>query len=267
MKIKEFAMSLRELFSVGFISLLLFLAACTPVQPASSVVSTLDGTSWNLAGFGSPKELTPLVKDTEITLDFTLEMVSGSDGCNQYSGNYFRDGENLEIGKEGIMTTRRGCMEDVMQQENLYLEMLKNVQRYSFENDYLILHTSDGALTFEKATPLSLEGTVWSLNGIMEGEAIVGSSIDHTITIQFENDQITGSGGCNNYFSSYKRDGEILSLGEIGSTLMACDEAVNQRESTFLAALSRVSGYQIDRETLTLFDESGNAVMSFSAKP
>ena len=255
--------NLTFLFS-AFLMGLLALAACSPVEPAAPVVESLDGSSWNLVGFGAPDNLSPLVSGTEITIDFAGDQVSGSDGCNQYNGPLSLNGTSIRMGAEGFVTTRRACGQEVMQQENTYLEMLKNVQTYSIENEYLVLHTPDSALTFSKAPALSLEGTEWHLSGIVEGEVMVGSSIDNGITLQFVNGQIGGNSGCNSYSANYTLDGEKLSLGEITSTLMACDEAVNQRETAFLTALGKVVGYQLDRSSLTLLDGNGNELMSFA---
>ena len=245
---------------------LLALAACSPVEPAAPVVESLDGTSWNLVGFGPPDDLTSLVSDTEITIDFDGEQVSGSDGCNLYNGSLSLNGTSIRMGEEGFVTTRRACGQEVMQQENTYLEMLKNVQTYTIENEFLVLHTPDSALTYSRAAALSLEGTEWHLSGIVEGEVTVGSSIDNGITLQFTNGQIAGNAGCNSYSASYTLEGEKLSLGEITSTLMACEEAVNQRETAFLTALGKVTGYQLDRSSLILLDADGNELMSFATE-
>ena len=83
------------------------------------------------------------------------------------------------------------------------------------------------------------------------------------VTINFSNsdNQVSGSGGCNNYFSTYSADDEynLTINGPVGSTRMACDTGMEQ-ETLYLSALETVSGYDINENGLLLLDyESGTA--------
>ncbi|WP_420629039.1 META domain-containing protein [Candidatus Leptofilum sp.] len=79
------------------------------------------------------------------------------------------------------------------------------------------------------------------------------------LTLNFENEQINGSAGCNSYFAdaTVGMDGS-LEFGLMGSTLMAClDEAVSQQESDFLAALAQATSYTLADNQLALHMPDG----------
>jgi heat shock protein HslJ len=48
--------------------------------------------------------------------------------------------------------------------------------------------------------------------------------------------------------------------------MMSCEDDRNQRETEFLTALESVTGYTISRDTLTLTDAGGNALLIFQAQ-
>jgi heat shock protein HslJ len=261
-------MTTKKLSNIIFplLIVLLALSACTPIQPGAPTAPTLDGTMWNLTGFGSSDALTPPVTNTNISLDFADGQVSGSAGCNGYGASYTLTGNAIQFSTEGFVSTLMFCdPAEIMDQEARYLDWLQKAETVALEGDQLIIHTSEGDLTFVKAQDTALEGTNWQLSGIVEGDTVASSIVDEKINIQFENGQVGGSSGCNQYFADYTLDGEKLTLGVIGGTEMACEDEIAQREVAFLTALGQVTGYQIERSTLTLLDAGGNAMMSFYA--
>ena len=60
---------------------------------------------------------------------------------------------------------------------------------------------------------------------------------------------VSGSGGCNNFFTGYEStdDGELTIEGPIGSTMMFC-EGVMDAETAYLAALETVTGWNINED-------------------
>ncbi len=95
---------------------------------------------------------------------------------------------------------------------------------------------------------------------------MVNTWVDEQITAEFVDGRLTGNAACNSYGTTYETSGSNITLGEIETTLMACeDEEVMARENEFLAALANVASYEIVRNTLTLFDADGNVVMTFVA--
>jgi heat shock protein HslJ len=108
-----------------------------------------------------------------------------------------------------------------------------------------------------------LEGTRWSLTSIDGLSPVPGS----TITAAFDaSGKVGGSSGCNSYSAPYVAEGDSLTVGQTVGTLMACEEALMQQESTYLAALTATASYAIAGDTLILRDTSGAARLEFAAQ-
>jgi len=85
-------------------------------------------------------------------------------------------------------------------------------------------------------------------------------------TMKFgQDDRITGRGSCNNYFASYEiGEGNALSVGMIGSTEMYCaDEGVMDQEQKYFQALGKAATYEVDEQSLQIFDEDGQRVLKY----
>jgi heat shock protein HslJ len=249
------------------------LAACAPIEPSAPGApapieagpSHLAGTLWNLVGYGQPEALTRPLTESPATLDIDAEHMSGSTGCNHYSSNYTADGQTLKLAGPGPMMTLMACPEPLMQQESDFLKMLNAVTGYTLAGDRLTLTGTEGVLVFEVATPLPLEGSVWSLSGIAQNDAVVSTAVDEKITLAFKDGQAAGFAGCNNYFGSYKLSGDGVTFGPLASTKKACEGDPGQREMEFLTALGRVTSFRIERNQLTLLDSDKKMVMLFVA--
>lgn len=76
-----------------------------------------------------------VLPDSTVTLRLEgRDRVSGTAGCNTYSGTY------RLMSKEGIdfttlTTTRKACAPELMEQEQRYLSILDAVEGYSFYSD------------------------------------------------------------------------------------------------------------------------------------
>jgi len=112
----------------------------------------------------------------------------------------------------------------------------------------------------------SLQNTLWQLTSLQaeNGTLVTPPTI---ITIQFDIDRMSGSGGCNNYFATYSLSGNSLSLGEIGSTTIACEETVMQTETHYFNLLQKTTTLSVTNDTLTLYDESNQPLLTFQAQP
>jgi heat shock protein HslJ len=80
-------------------------------------------------------------------------MMSGSAGCNNYTGGYTVDGSNIKIGP--LASTRKLCStpEGVMEQEAQFLAALETAATYRIDGDRMEMRTTDDALaaTFIRA--------------------------------------------------------------------------------------------------------------------
>lgn len=100
-----------------------------------------------------------------------------------------------------------------------------------------------------------LAGTSWSV-ATLGGETIGAQAP----TIDFAHDRIAGTGGCNRYFGQYTAGDGAISFTAVGSTRMACDPAVMQREAEFFRALEAARSYSRLGDTLVLRDEAGGSM-------
>jgi len=108
----------------------------------------LAGTSWRVTGYNNGRQaVVSLLAGTQLTMAFAADgRVSGSAGCNNYSGTYTVSGSSLRFGPAA--TTRKMCAqpEGVMEQEQQFLKALETVATIRQEGDRVELRTADGAL-------------------------------------------------------------------------------------------------------------------------
>ncbi|MEE9594775.1 MAG: META domain-containing protein [Candidatus Hydrothermarchaeales archaeon] len=103
----------------------------------------------------------------------------------------------------------------------------------------------------------------WELQSIGGEEKVLSGTV---VTLKFGQDnRITGSGSCNNYFSSYEiGEGNTLSIGVIGATEMYCQGlGIMDQEVQYFKALGEVSTIDVDQNKLQLFDDGGQRILNF----
>ncbi len=144
----------RVTTSVFLLILSFLLAACFAgrdgggAAPAS--VSTLDDSFWTLTSMAKTRPL----PGSEITVGFIDGEMSGSSGCNTYFGAYQTAGEQIML--ESVAFTEMACMtpEGVMEQEQRFLALLTQVDRFQRTSAELQLITPGGEnLIFEPRLP------------------------------------------------------------------------------------------------------------------
>lgn len=115
------------LLAVGFLFLIGF---------ALNSGGSLEGENWvvnHLTADGS--EVHPIEGST-LTATFDNGTVSGSAGCNNFSGGYTLDGDAITIGP--LASTLAFC-DGVMDQEQLYLTLLQSADTYEVDGDTMTL--------------------------------------------------------------------------------------------------------------------------------
>lgn len=84
-----------------------------------------------------------------------------------------------------------------------------------------------------------LIGKFWLLLGYGDAANPIVVEPGTKVTLQVTEDlSLSGFGGCNSFFGSMELKGEEVTVGPLGSTLMACDKGMSQ-EAAFLAALQK----------------------------
>jgi putative lipoprotein len=102
-----------------------------------------------------------------------------------------------------------------------------------------------------------LNNTIWELYSMGQYSPIPGS----TLTIQFEDGQVSGNGGCNSFGGEYRVNGDKLKLEKLMSTLMACaDPAMMEQETIFMQALGEAQRFEIMDGQLQIFGSDGEAL-------
>ena len=115
--------------------------------------------------------------------------------------------------------------------------------------------TDDGSDSGRRS---SLTGEAWFI------EAIGGVDIIATTepSVGFADDnQVFGNATCNRIVGTYERHGESLTIGPLGSTMMACPASEGDQELSLFTLLATVDRFQIDAAgALVLHGNDGNTI-------
>jgi heat shock protein HslJ len=106
-----------------------------------------------------------------------------------------------------------------------------------------------------------LRGTEWELASMSGSGLLPGTSI----TIEFTDEEVSGSAGCNHYGGSYQISGSSLTFSDVFWTEMACPEpqGILEQEGEYLAALNDADSYQLASDQLVILDEAGGQLLVF----
>jgi heat shock protein HslJ len=86
----------------------------------------------------------------------------------------------------------------------------------------------------------NLSGTEWKLEDLGGG-----ALSDSRATLAFPDaGKVAGNGSCNRFFGSAEINGDAIKLSAMGSTRMACPEAVMNQESKYLEALQAAERFE-----------------------
>lgn len=228
---------------------------------------TLAGTSWELTQYAAEGEtaLTMVPEVVRATADFTEDQISGSGGCNNFSGTYTTDGDTIEIGP--LASTQMACGPAVTAVESGYLARLGAATTYAITESTLTLSDGSGqaVLEYTATEPTSLTGTTWAATGINNGKGGVTSLVaESTVTAEFADDgTLTGDAGCNSYTGTYEVLGDTITIGPLATTRMACEPELNEQEANYLAALENATTFTLDRDRLELRNDEGSLQVGY----
>jgi heat shock protein HslJ len=255
----------KNYFVIIFFVGMMLLAACS--SSGSQQGGDLTGNLWALTELNGK----PLVADTGISAKFTSDgEVSGSAGCNRYSGTYTVSGSNITFSLS-MATTMMMCEQAVMDQESAYLTALGEAKTYTVSGDQLTLFEEDGTqLAVYVAQSQDLAGTNWEVSAYNNGnQAVVGVLEGTTLTASFGNDgNLSGNSGCNQYNGTYTVNGAEIKIGPLASTMMMCNDPaeVMDQEAQYLAALESAASYEIEGNVLQLRTNDDAIAVFFNRK-
>ena len=227
------------------------LAGWTPVT-ANAAAPSLDGTAWILASLPGRT----LVGRQPVTLRFEGGRVSGSDGCNRYSGPFVTRGDTLSITNAAASTMMACEPPELMEQAGEYAAALAAARSHRVVDGQLQLLGEGGkVLATFKAQSQQLAGTSWRAIGINNGRGAVASVVrGTTVTLAFDaNGHASGSAGCNSFKAGYEANAPKLRFGAPAATRKMCaGEGVMEQEAAFLAALESVDTMRFEGDRLEL---------------
>ena len=117
----------------------------------------LAGSAWTLISFETDTGVIAAAQEAPATLVFSAageqdSRLSGSGGCNRYTGSYTLTGDRLRLGP--LASTRMMCDAVRMEQEDRFFQALSTAERceISRQGELLIVYTG-GTLRFASASP------------------------------------------------------------------------------------------------------------------
>jgi heat shock protein HslJ len=243
------------------------LAACTGSTGGTG--GTLDGQTWALTSYAKGGTMTNVPADVLVDATFENGTVSGSGGCNRYTGSYTADGSKLTFGPLG--STQMACVGAASDVESAYFANLAASATYTATAETLTIFDSKGAsiLVYGVAKPGQLGGVEWHATGINNGKQAVVSVVDGTDpTATYDAaGTVSGNGGCNTFNGPAVVDGTSIAIGPLASTKMACaDQAASDQETYYFAALQNATTWEVRGSTLELRDDSGALQVLFEAR-
>jgi heat shock protein HslJ len=130
---------------------IILLGSVLALNACQTLNSPLEDYNWTLTFWSRAGEKITLVPDTQITAYFSGKdnTVSGSSGCNQYSGTYKVDGLTLTINKD-ISITEMFCSDEKNGQEGRFLNALKAATSFKMDHGNLIIYCGMDALQFKR---------------------------------------------------------------------------------------------------------------------
>lgn len=222
-------------------------AACSPFDDNAS--GGLANTSWTVLSIAGA----PTLGDARPTMTFEPGgTVSGSGGCNQYSGQFRTDGSAIAVRE--VSSTLMGCDGDRGLQEGAFLSALQGATTWRQGEDGNLVISGAGDIVAGPgvaegppgdAPVAGLAGSGWNL-------VDMGGSADFanlTPTIAFADDgTVSLFAGCNKFSGAYALTGADLRFGPLAGTKMACERPASTIEGAFLAALAGVTRWSIGED-------------------
>jgi heat shock protein HslJ len=233
--------------------------ACADDEAAGTQAPAIEGVPWVLESGAGMEAGGPAP-----TATFEAGRVTGTTGCNRYSGTYVVDGGRLSI--EPGAATRMGCPPPADEVERAYLAALGRVSGWRVEGDALTL-LADGApaLRFRAASPVGS----WTVTSLVHGDALTSPIPGTELTATFAEDgTLTGSAGCNQYTAEYVSVDGTLEISPPASTRKFCaePEGAMDQEASYLAALPQTARFQTGEHGLELLRADGPFVATYEPR-
>ncbi|MDY0339855.1 MAG: META domain-containing protein [Coriobacteriia bacterium] len=124
----------------------------------------------------------------------------------------------------------------------------------------VLMIVATGVVAWRMGSSNQLGGTSWVLTELPHSEVGIAG---HTVTVSFTADELTGQAPVNTYSGEYTAGGTVFKVGDIALTRMAGSEPAMALEGAYFDALTNVTAYVYDEETLTFLDPDGVVFLVF----
>jgi heat shock protein HslJ len=204
-------------------------------------------------------------------------LVTGSAGCNSYSGTYVRNQEKLTVGT--ITQTLVLCDPNTMRLEQAYLARLQLTRSHVIETlvgrprseAVLRLQAADGSeLRFTAAAPppptppRAVEGS-WEVTGYLSGSGFVQVPSSAPVSLELRGDGSLSGQACNIFGGTWSVEGRSIRLRAAWMTERACAPGpAADQDAHFVPALHAATRWQVMGTTLVLSDGNGTRVVTAS---
>ena len=132
---------------LAVIALASAIAACGPQDDNAN--GGIGGTAWTVVSVGGQATLAAARPTMTFEFDGTL---SGSSGCNQYSGRFRTDGDRITVGQ--LASTEMGCEPDRMAQEQAFSAALGGATSWRLSETGRLELSGSGAIVAEPGGPV-----------------------------------------------------------------------------------------------------------------
>ena len=260
----------KRFFLVGIFTM--FLLCCGFLNAATkkrvTVNTNLNETSWKLTEIRKNGRSSRISENTNVTINFSKNKISGSGGINGYSGSY-KINRNSTLSATVTSTLMGGSL-DLMNLEQDFFDILQSNPIIKYNNDTLTLTNRAGDIwTFKNpntinqndkdSLPLSnLNGTSWKLTEIKKNGRNSRIPEKANVTINFLKYNINGFGGTNGYSGSYKLNRNSTLSATVSSTLTGGAQDLMNLEQDFFDILQSNPVIKYNKDTLTLTNKDGD---------
>ncbi len=144
------------------------------------------------------------------------------------------------------------------------IQFTKNTRPPQTSEILLDKNTGSSNVTSTSADREFYDEWTWQFSVDASGKVITPSD-PARFRLTFEKEgRLRSTTDCNSLSGSFIKDGEVLTVGPLMSTLMACEGET--LESVYVSELGLVSSYSIQEDTLTLFLIKDAGMMTFIRK-
>jgi heat shock protein HslJ len=123
-------------------------------------------------------------------------------------------------------------------------------------------HKSDTKIPKDARKPLSLPGSEWQLVDLAGTPVVPGSKP----TLAFPDvGRVAGNGSCNRFTGSVTVERDVMKMGPLASTRMACpDNNISKQEDLYLKALQAATHFTYQYPFLSIYAEGFEQPLRFT---